>query len=266
MFADIHMHSHYSDDSEAVMEEEIQEAIKIGLPVICFTDHIDWDYPIEGFTFNFDIDQYMNELAGLQDKYRDRIQVLRGVELGMQTQLGDRYRELLEKQPFDYALESQHLLGVQDPYYPSTFEGHTEAEIFRQYFECTLENVRLFHSADTLAHLDYVVRYGIHKAEEYSYAANRDIIDEILKLLIRYDMALEVNTAGFRKGLSFPNPHPDVIKRYRELGGKLITLGSDAHVKEDIAKDFGRVSELLRSIGFTETCYFVQHQPQFLKL
>ena len=266
MFADIHLYSQYSFDSQELMENQVKRAVETGLPVMCFTDHIDWDFPIPEMIFDYDVDQYMEEIASLQERYSSRIRILKGVELGMQPQLGDRYRELLQKYPFDYAISSQHLVEKKDPYYPEIFEEYGDAGVFRKYFEETYENLQAFHDADTLGHLDYVVRYGQNGAGEYSFRRYGEIIDEILKLLIRHDIALEVNSAGIRKGLGFPNPHPDVIRRYRELGGKLITVGSDAHVSEDVGRDFPLLEQILKAAGFTETCYFVERTPVFLKI
>lgn len=266
MVADLHVHSKYSTDSNAEMEDIIKKAISIGLPVLCFTDHIDWDYPVEGLTFDFDIPAYMQEISDLQEKYKGRIRILKGVELGMQRHLGDRYRKLLKDYPFDFAIGSQHLVDNMDPYYPETFEGKTDAEVYRDYFEGTLEDIQNFHSFDTMGHLDYVVRYGKHKAHEYSYRAYADIIDEILKLLVKYNIALELNTCGLRKQLGFPNPHPDILARYRELGGTMVTIGSDAHKPHYIGFAFDRAVKILKSLGFTHYCYFVKHEPVFVRL
>lgn len=266
MTGDLHVHSHYSADSEADMEEEVKKAIALGLPFLAFTDHIDWDHPQEGNTYDFDVDKAMREIGMLKEKYSGKIQLLKGVELGMQPSLSDRLASLLEEKPFDFVIGSRHLVGGIDPYYPEAFEGRRDADVYRAYFEDTLDNILAFHAFDTLGHLDYVVRYGTHKEEAYSYQAFADIIDEILKTLIRYDRALEINTGGFRKGLGAPNPHPDILRRYRELGGRLITLGSDAHSAEDIGSFFGEARTLLLDAGFKETVYFKDRKPYFVRL
>ena len=266
MLPDLHLHSRYSADSEEAMEEQVKRAVEMGIPVLCFTDHIDWDFPYPDIVFDFNIEEYLEEISLLQEKYGKRIRILKGVELGMQVQLGDRYRELLKKEPFDFVIGSQHLIGDQDPYFPEVFEERGDAGVFRDYFEETLRNLQLFHDINTLGHLDYVVRYGKNGAREYSYAQFGEIIDEILRLLVRHDIALEVNSAGIRKGLGFPNPHPDVVRRYRELGGKLITVGSDAHVKEDVGKDFDRVEMMIKELGFREICFFADRSPVLMKI
>ncbi len=266
MIADVHVHSRYSTDSETEPEDNIRRAIEIGLPAVCFTDHMDWDFPLEGITYDFNPTEYCEELGGLREKYKDRIKVLIGVELGMQPNLEKRYRALLSEYPFDFAIGSQHLVDGKDPYYPETFEGKTDREVFRKYFDETLENVKAFHDFDSMGHLDYIVRYGRNKSRSYSYRAFADVIDEILKLLVRYNIAIEINTAGFRKQIGSPNPHPDILRRYRELGGTLVTVGSDSHKPHTLGFAFDTASEILKSCGFTHYVYYEKRQPKFVKL
>ena len=266
MVGDIHVHSSFSTDSDADMEEVIKKAIQTGLPCICFTDHIDWDFPVADAVYDFDLDEYFKTLTALKLKYRDRIKVLAGVELGLQPHLSGRYKNLLKSRPFDFAIGSQHLVYNMDPYYPETFEGRTESEVYRKYFEETLEGVKAFHDFDSMGHLDYIVRYGKRKSGTYSYRAYADIIDEILKLLVRYNIAIELNTAGIRKQLGHPNPHPDILRRYRDLGGTLVTLGSDSHKEYSLGFAFDTACEILRSCGFTHTVYYEKRQPKFVRL
>ena len=89
-----------------------------------------------------------------------------------------------------------------------------------------------------------------------------DIIDAILERIIKLDKALEINTAAFRKGMGAPNPAPSIIKRYHELGGKLITIGADAHEPSDIAADFNRLPDLLKDCGFNEFVVYKNRKPQ----
>ena len=117
-----------------------------------------------------------------------------------------------------------------------------------------------------LGHIDYVVRYGNKKQEEYSYEANKDIIDEILKHLILNGKGIELNTAGFKYGLGFCHPYPEIIKRYKELGGEIITIGSDGHKPEHIAYDFGKVKDILTACNFKYYTEFKERTPIFRKI
>ena len=161
---------------------------------------------------------------------------------------------------------SVHLIHGWDPYYRGFFEGRSDEEAYHEAFEVTVENLKKIDSFDSLGHLDYVVRYGAHQAEEYSYRKYADEIDEILKHLISYGKGLEMNMAGMKYGLGFPNPHPDVIRRYRELGGEIVTIGADAHRPEHVAFDFDKAGEILISCGFSYYAEFKGRKPIFKRI
>ena len=119
---------------------------------------------------------------------------------------------------------------------------------------------------DVLGHIDYIVRYGKRKEKFYTYEEVQDEIEEILKNLIATGRGLEVNTAGWKYGLKFCHPQPGIIKRYRELGGEIITIGSDAHLPEYVGYEFSRAEEVLRQCGFRYYAQFRNRKPEFIKL
>ena len=125
---------------------------------------------------------------------------------------------------------------------------------------------RQFHDFDVMGHLDYVVRYGKHREQEYSYGRFADEIDEILRYLIEHGKGLEVNTAGLKYGLPFAHPHPDVLKRYKKLGGEIITVGADAHKPEHVGYDFNIVDNILEACGFKYYAEFIKRAPVFRKI
>lgn len=262
---DTHLHSSFSADCETPMEENVLAAIKAELPYICMTDHLDYDYPYPNEVFEYDIAVYLKEIERLRGLYGDKIKIYSGAELGMQPHLGKTYEELIKTWPLDFCIGSQHLVERHDPYYQNTFEGRHDNEVYRRFFEETLENVKRFHAFDSLGHLDYIVRYGKER-RYYHYSEFADILDEILKLLVKYNIALEVNTAGLKKHLGFANPQPEVLKRYRELGGTLVTIGSDSHKSLFVGYGFGETAKLLKSIGFSHIVYYESHRPRFVKL
>ena len=178
----------------------------------------------------------------------------------------DKILELTEKYPFDFVIGSVHLIHGQDPYYRGFFEGRSDEEAYHEAFEVTVENLKKIDSFDSLGHLDYVVRYGAHQAEGYSYRKYADEIDEILKHLISHGKGLEMNMAGMKYGLGFPNPHPDVIRRYKELGGEIVTIGADAHRPEHIAFDYEQAGEILISCGFSYYAEFKGRKPIFKRI
>lgn len=274
--ADMHMHTWFSTDSEACPCDMADEAVRKGLKTICFTDHFDKDDLEWGEEGIFDVDAYFVEMQKLQEEYAGKLNIRIGIELGLRTYLKDYYEELTKKYPFDFAIGSVHNVPYKkdaegnilytDPAAEKLFTDRTDKEAYRLMMETTLENVRTSDCFQTLGHLDYVVRYGKSREKEYSYTDYADIIDEILKLLIEKEKGLEVNSAGLKYGLPFAHPHPDVLKRYRELGGEIITIGADAHKPEHIAYDFAKAEEILKSYGFKYYTEFFEQKPVFKQL
>lgn len=218
---DCHMHSSFSADSETPMEDMIQAAISRNLSGICFTEHFDPDYPADpdGLTFDLDIPAYHARLHHLKEKYSQDLQIHFGIEIGLQPHLARQFRQLLEDYPFDFVIGSSHVVHGQDPYYPEFYQGRKVTRCYMEYFESILENLSVFDQMDVYGHLDYIVRYGPGQNASYSYGRFQDILDEILKQLIRRHVGLELNTGGYHYGLGEPNPCSQVIRRYRELGG-----------------------------------------------
>ena len=274
--ADMHMHTWFSTDSEACPRDMADEAVRKGLKTICFTDHFDKDDLEWGEEGIFDVDAYFVEMQKLQEEYAGKLNIRIGIELGFRTYLKDYYEELTKKYPFDFVIGSVHNVPYKkdaegnilytDPAAEKLFTDRTDKEAYRLMMETTLENVRTSDCFQTLGHLDYVVRYGKSREKEYSYTDYADIIDEILKLLIEKEKGLEVNSAGLKYGLPFAHPHPDVLKRYRELGGEIITIGADAHKPEHIAYDFAKTEEILKSCGFKYYTEFFEQKPVFKQL
>lgn len=274
--ADMHMHTWFSTDSEACPRDMADEAVRKGLKTICFTDHFDKDDLEWGEEGIFDVDAYFVEMQKLQEEYAGKLNIRIGIELGLRTYLKDYYEELTKKYPFDFVIGSVHNVPYKkdaegnilytDPAAEKLFTDRTDKKAYRLMMETTLENVRTSDCFQTLGHLDYVVRYGKSREKEYSYTDYADIIDEILKLLIEKGKGLEVNSAGLKYGLPFAHPHPDVLKRYRELGGEIITIGADAHKPEHIAYDFAKAEEILKSCGFKYYTEFFEQKPVFKQL
>ena len=115
-------------------------------------------------------------------------------------------------------------------------------------------------------HIDYVVRYGPNQNRQYSYGRYKEILDEILRTLIRKNVGIELNTGGYHYGLGEPNPCVNIIRRYRELGGEIITIGADAHTPDKISYAFDKAADVLRECGFSYYAVFKNRRPVFHKL
>ena len=261
MIADCHMHTEFSADSATKITDQVERAIQLGLPHICFTDHMDMDYP--GGDFQLNTESYVKRVLEVQEEYKDRISIGLGVEVGLQEHLQERLQEYIHRYPFDFVIGSMHLIYGEDPYFGKIFDRIGDGEAYREYFQATHKALKKAPDVHTLGHLDYVVRYGIEQEKEYSYRKFADEIDEILKILIERGKGLEVNTAGLKYGLPFAHPHPDILKRYRELGGEIITVGSDAHRPEHIAYEFAKIAEILQECGFRYYAEYRNRHPEF---
>lgn len=266
MFWDQHMHCNFSGDSDALPEDMIKAGIAHGLSGICFTDHLDYDYPEEPNIFLLDFDNYFKAISDLKEKYADKISVNIGIELGLQTQAAGQNLAVAEKYPFDFIIGSSHVVNHMDPYYPEFFAGRDEDAAYMEYFESVLENINSDVDFDVYGHIDYVVRYGPNKNAFYTYEKFKDIVDEILTQLISKGKGIEVNTSGFKHGLGHPNPTEDIIKRYRELGGEIITMGADAHVPEYVAYEFDKTAQIIKKCGFKYYTVFKNRKAEFIPL
>lgn len=265
MLPDYHFHTIFSGDSKTPVREQLNQAILLGMKSLCVTDHHDYDVdsPID---FTLDLDRYFETMLRLREEYKNKLDLRIGIELGLQPHLEEYFNHLLSSYPLDFVIGSTHFVNQKDAAYPEFFQGRTEEEAYLNYFQATLDNVKQVNSYDVAGHLDYIIRYGPNKADFYQYHTYQDIIDEILKAIIEKGKGIECNTAGYRKGINQSNPGPEIIKRYRELGGEIITIGSDAHIPEDLGADFQRAKELLLSAGFTYYTEFKERRPEFKPL
>ena len=268
--ADYHMHTSFSTDGKASPEEMIKGCINKGLKNICITDHYDMDFPfyerLGKDAFVFDVDRYFETLTDLKEKYKDKIDICIGAEFGLQPHLGKFYEDMAKKYPFDFVIGSVHLVHGKDPYIGKLFDETDDEIIYRETFEEMLEDVKNVKEFDVLGHIDYIVRYGKTKNEFYSYNKYKDIIDEILKAVVESGRGIEMNMAGFKYKLGHCHPHPDIIKRYRELGGEIITVGSDGHSPEQVAYDYEKAGDILKACGFDFYTTFKNRQPVFNKI
>lgn len=268
--ADFHLHTSFSGDSDTPMEEMILKGIELGLTEMCFTEHNDFDYPVTERDvpgmWEVNADSYLYDFLKLREKYAGKIALLFGVELGLQPHLSKRNAAFAKAHDYDFIIGSSHLCHGQDPYYPSFYEGRPQEAAYLEYFESILENLNVYGNFDVYGHLDYVVRYGPTKDQGYAYENYRDIFDAILKKLIGMEKGIELNTGALPKGLREPNPCAGILKRYRELGGEIVTVGSDAHKPKLIACAFDRAAEIIKDCGFRYYATYEKRIPSFHKL
>jgi len=264
MYADCHIHTSFSGDSDTPPREQLDRAVSLGMKRVCITDHHDHDV-VSDIDFELDFFSYFDEMLRLRAEYENRLDICIGVELGLQCRIAEYLEGLTGEFPFDFVIGSVHFIDGLDPYYDEYFETHPK-NAYERFFEATLSRVKKIDCFDSLGHLDYIVRYGQKHGLSYSYREFAEYIDPILRVLIEKGKALECNTGALAKGMNDPNPCREVFMRYRELGGELVTLGSDAHSPENLGFGFDRAGKMLKDCGFEYYTVFRERQAEFLPL
>jgi len=261
---DYHIHSNYSLDSKMSMADACIKAMELGLTEIAFTDHIDLDWPDNIFPA-FDIsslNEYIEKIEEIQEKFCNYLTVKKGVEIGLQPHTLEQCARIVTSHPFDFVIASVHIVGRKDPSLPAYFANKDKNQSFIRYYEEILTLLESFDQFSVLGHLDYVKRYSPYPYKEDDHTIGSDIIDEILKTLIVKKKGLEVNTSGYRHISNTPMPHFDVIRRYKELNGQILTLGSDAHNTRFIGLNFQEALVAIKNAGFNQLTTFSGLKPQ----
>lgn len=257
---DLHTHTRFSSDSHTDPEQLIQKAIEKNYQILAITDHYDYEYPY-GDIMVFNIDDYFKELLPLKEKYKDRIKLLIGVEIGMQIHLSNELDDIVSSYPFDIVIGSTHLINNIDPYFGPFYEEGTKKEgALAIYFETIILNTNSIFSFDTMGHLDYLKRYLEYDDKTITYKESSHYIDLILKGLIERDKAFEVNTQYID---DYPFDYK-ILKRYKELGGKLVTIGSDSHKLETFAFRIEENLKLIKEAGFDKITYYEERVKKMI--
>lgn len=228
MIFDSHIHTEFSADSEMKAAEALAAAEKQGIGLV-FTEHLDADYTSkEGKTFSFDPQDYWQAYSHLRSN-----QLRLGVEIGMRESTRAFSEDFSRRAPFDFIICSQHMVDDLDIYYPDYYEGKDKQTAYHRYFVQMAENIRTHSFAQALGHIDYICRYAPYADVDIHYAEFADEIDAVLQAVIENDVVMEINTRrlGDRQALASLIP---IYQRYRELGGRFVTLGSDAHTAEAV--------------------------------
>ncbi len=245
-----HMHSQFSGDSEAPQEEMISSAIEKDLPGSALQIIFDIDYPEEPDIFLLDLPNYTSSVLAYQEKYAAKLPVRLGIEIGLQPHLVRCTQIFYRSIHLIFVIGSSHVVHGFDPYYAAFYEKRTEKAAYREYFESILENIESYHDFDVYGHLDYVVRYGPTSHENYDWREYQDVIDDILRKLVSHRKRHRAAPRRLQVRSWPPESTEEIIRRYRELGGEIITIGADAHKPEHVAFDFAKVPSILKDAGF----------------
>ncbi len=260
---DYHIHSTVSFDATGKPEEMVAAAVAAGLKEICFTDHIDHVLGDQAQTMVFDLERYHEAYDGLT---APGLKIRLGVEFGLKAYNAPELLDTLRQRNYDFVLGSVHLVDEMDIYYTDPWwPGKTVEEAEARYLEQTLRCVRHHDSFDVLGHLTYLSKVAGHPTHRpIAYNDHRELVDEILRTLAQKGKGLELNTSGRDKCGTFL-PSLDYFHRFHELGGQIVTVGSDAHGPDRVGQYTREAACLLADI-FGYVCTFENRKPIFHKL
>lgn len=255
MLADYHIHTNSSDDSKVTMEEYANRAVELGFDEICFTDHV--EYAAKSPIVKGEVDYY-GRYKNLIENFDKNLSIKFGAEFGVQRDNVEFFKEFFKQYPFDFVLLSCHTIGGLELYDGTFQEGRTQKEYNEAYYNELLEVVKNFKNYSVLAHVDLIRRYD---KSYYSLEHTYPIVSEILKQAIKDGKGIEINTSSFQYKIPDLTPSVDIIKLYKELGGEIITIGSDSHTLNRLGNNILDIHQKLRELGFDSFYTFDKMTP-----
>jgi len=261
---DYHTHSSCgSCDAHATIPQLCSRAAELDLVELVISDHVDYTPGDLGFGF-YDYQRFSTEFESARQATDSKLVLLCGAEIGEPQRFPAEVRALIADDRFDLVMGSLH--WVHDEFVDEAyFQRHGPSVSYRHYFDELLllaENAEM----DVLAHLDLAKRYAWSICGPFDPDPFWPTIEQILRVIIQRGIALEVNASGYRQDPGEPYPGEAVIRRYRELGGELVTIGSDAHRVEQVGAGLEQAAALLRRTGFTTITTYRNRQPRAVAL
>jgi len=255
MLADYHMHTHNSDDSKVTMYEYAKKAIELNFDELCYTDHKDFD--VEGL-LGIEPHRYLKEYEKVLEQFGSNLNIKLGAEFGMQIFNIDKFESLFKSLPLDFVILSFHTVDGKMLWNRDFFSGRTQKEYNERYYQEIIDVTKVYKNYSVLGHLDLIRRYDV---SYYSFENVKEFIVEILEQIIQDGKGLEVNTSCFRYKIPDLTPAVGILKLYKELGGEILTIGSDSHSVEHFGTKIIDVQKQLKELGFNHFYTFDKMQP-----
>ena len=261
---DTHTHSKHSFDGNHSCFDLCQGVINNLGKGIAITDHCDID-GMKGDCWDFQDKQFL-EVSNAKDEYKNKIEVLHGVELGQGLFERELSESFLKKYDFDFVLGSVHNLKNMEDFYFLDYSNYDIYELLDEYFSALLDLV-VWNKTDSLAHLTYPLRYIIAR-EHIDVDLNRfeEKIEEIFSVLIKNEKALELNVSGLSMDMNDTLPNREYIKKFHDMGGKYVTVGSDSHYCDKVCCNIDKGYDILLSCGFSHFTIFEKREPKLIEI
>ena len=261
---DSHVHSDNSHDGELSISFLCEHAQQKNLMGICITDH---------YELNLNLDQAdiclrnsFMETGRARQAFDQRLLVASGIEMGQATRNIEKAESVLRKYRFDFVIGSLHCDRYMDDYAYVDFSGLNVELVLQHYYEEMLELCQ-WGAFDTLAHMTYPLRYITGQYHiQVDMNQYRDLIAEILRTLADNGLGLEINTAGLRREIGQTSPTLEYVKLFRDLGGEILTFGSDAHRAQDLGAGIECAMDMAKEAGFSYFAFFKKRNPRMLRL
>lgn len=265
---DGHIHCIHSADGVEDPRTVIEKAISLGMEYIAFTDHLDADnkYCIRDLSGipDLDIANHKTQILELKKEYSSQIFVGLGIEFGYIAEAQEEYRNIA-KMPFDVIINSVHLIEKDDCYDMAFYDNRTKDEAYKAYLDAVLESIYAQYDYDIIGHIGYIARKAPFEQTPIEYNQFKTQYDNIIAAIIEKDKSLEINSHSKNTQSDFL-PWLEIIKRYKELGGKKISFGSDAHRIERLAEKYDICCEAVKSVGFKEWTIYKNRTPYQIKI
>lgn len=258
---DYHLHSDFSGDGKMSMDELCAAAVKAGLSHIAITDHM--DETVEFFRIA-DKQAYLNSIEECRARW-PQLCIARGLELDFHADNWEQASRMAREWELDFALASEHYVAGEDPYYPEYYRGKTQGQAYRAYLEGVAAMSERLAPPFVAGHITYLAKFAPYARPQLCYNDYQDVLDIILRTLVARGAGMEVNTSGLPKGAGLL-PGVDILARYRQLGGEILTVGSDAHDTARVGQGIYIALEAARAAGFGYICSYEKLQPVFHKI
>ena len=271
ILCDFHTHSDNSFDAENSVDEMCRAAIERGLSAIAVTDHCEAPYincgeNCEFGSFDRQIPKSVKDTLEAREKYKGKLKVICGIELGEPMHDTAQTKHALEYADFDFILASVHNLRNRDDFYYMDYSKVDVHEILKEYFY-ELAETASFEHFDSLSHLTYPLRYIFERTGAFPDLSQHIAqIEEIYKILIKNNKALEINVSGLFQPIKTTLPHQELINLFHDMGGKYVTVGTDAHNKSSVGVGIEKGIEAAKIAGFMHYTVYEKHKTILLPI
>lgn len=264
---DLHTHCTLSFDGVSSAGDMVRQAVKLGIKHYALTDHVDLgDHADPDFDLEATVNGAREQIPALQKKYAGRVELLYGVELGQAAHEPELAKKLLAENDYDLVIGSVHNIRGYDDFYFLDYTKLDVTALLDAYFGELLETAETA-DFDVMAHITYPLRYIVG---EYGISVDMGryatVLDAVFGALIKRGRGIEINTSGLRQKIGVTMPDLPIVKRFRELGGEILTIGSDAHCTDDLGKGISEGIETAKAAGFDKIAVFRNRRPEFVPI